>query len=132
MLIGVGLALAGVAVAVGWLRRTYVAVTVVGDSMAPTFRSGQRVLARRRTRRGGPLRRAEVAVFRPPTAVVDGDVVLRVKRIAAIAGDPIPGSTDRVPAAMVYVLGDNRKHSEDSRGFGCVAEAAIVATIRAR
>ena len=42
--------LAGIAVATGgvwWVRRRYAVVTVVGDSMVPAYRDGDRVVVRR-------------------------------------------------------------------------------------
>jgi signal peptidase I len=97
-----------------WLR-----VTVVGQSMSPTLRDGQRLLARRLRR---APRRGEVIVFRVP----DEDLPCRIKRVAAIAGDPVPewltptlpGLT-RIPADRVAVVGDN-PDSQDSRQLGLV------------
>jgi signal peptidase I len=123
-------------------RRRYVVVTVAGHSMMPTLRDGQRLIARR-TRRSERLARGQIIVFVPPVLPVPiaerftSDVVYRVKRIVAIAGDPAPpwlpalvgGQTlVRVPPGMVAVLGDNPR-SADSREYGCVPERAILALV---
>jgi signal peptidase I len=97
---------------IGWLRARYVVVTVVGHSMEPTFRDGERFVARRRNRE---LQVGDVVVFVPP--VVEPDVAYRVKRVAAIAGDKL------------FVVGDN-PNSQDSRHYGYVDVGAVVAVTR--
>jgi signal peptidase I len=99
---------------IGWLR-----VTVVGNSMSPTLRDGQRLLARRLRRNP---RRGEVIVFR----VSDETLPHRIKRVAAIAGDPVPDwltpvlpDLSHVPSGRVAVVGDNPR-SQDSRQLGLV------------
>lgn len=107
----------------------WVRVTVRGDSMAPTLRDGQRVLARRLVR--GP-RRHEVIVFRVP----DPELPHRVKRVAAVAGDPVPEwlapalpGVVRVPDGFVAVVGDNPR-SQDSRQLGLIDRHDVVAAVR--
>jgi len=129
--------------ALAWhARRRYVGVTVVGHSMMPTLHHGQKLLARRWRASRAPLQRSQIIVFIPPVTPgqpFDSDVVYRIKRVVAIAGDPAPSwlpalpggaALVRVPPAMVVVLGDNPR-SEDSREYGCVAEASVIAMIRA-
>jgi signal peptidase I len=138
----IALAAALAALAALWhLRRRYLVVTVSGHSMMPTLRNGQKLVARRW--RGAALARAQIIVFVPPLPAeqrASPDVIYRVKRIVALAGDPAPpwlpplagGATlIRVPPGMVAVLGDNPR-SEDSRAYGCVPEAAILALVGAR
>lgn len=104
-------------------------VTVRGHSMAPTLHDRQRLLVRRLRR---PPRRGEVIVF---AVSDDDDPPYRVKRIAAIGGDPVPGwltetmpDVARVPAGHVVVAGDNQR-SQDSRHLGLVAVGDIVGTV---
>ncbi|GAA2690700.1 MULTISPECIES: S26 family signal peptidase [Actinosynnema] len=103
-------------------------VTVRGGSMAPTLRDGQRLVARRRAR--GP-RRGEVVVFRVPDPVLPH----RIKRVAAVAGDPVPDwlaptmpGVHRVPAGFVAVAGDNPR-SQDSRQLGLVSCRDVVGAV---
>jgi signal peptidase I len=124
------LALLAVTVLVA-LRRHYTIATVVGRSMSPTFTDGQRVVARRRRH----YRVGDVIIFRPPgRVVVRGDPAWRIKRVAAVAGDPIPAwLRDAVPAdtvvppCCVVVVGDNAR-SQDSRQLGYVDTAHIAGT----
>jgi len=125
------------------LRRRYLVVTVVGQSMRPTLRHGQKLLARRWRPGGasyGRLRRSEIIVFVPPAGAAQGfhnDLTYRVKRVVAIAGDPVPSwlpvlpgvpVLERVPPGAVVVRGDNPR-SEDSRTYGWVAETSILGLV---
>ncbi|HUQ58485.1 S26 family signal peptidase [Lentzea sp.] len=107
----------------------WVRVTVRGNSMSPTLRDGQELLARRLFRRP---RRHEVIVFR----VQDPELPHRVKRVAAVAGDPIPEwlapampDVRRVPDGFVAVVGDNPR-SQDSRQLGLIHCGDVVGTVR--
>ncbi|TWP50704.1 hypothetical protein FKR81_19030 [Lentzea tibetensis] len=117
-----------VAVACGaalwWLRRTWVAVSVDGDSMEPTYRHGDRVLVRR----CGPAGLALGAIVVVEQPAAGGDVPahlvrLNIKRLAALPGDPVPASVrpvvdvEVVPAGALVVLGDNPRGC-DSRSLG--------------
>ncbi|MFB9236648.1 S26 family signal peptidase [Plantactinospora siamensis] len=85
-LIVAAVVVAAAAAGLGWLRRHLVRVSVVGRSMEPTLRAGDRVLARRV----------------PLTAVRPGDVVV-VRAPARMAGPAGPGGPggDAAPAAAV-------------------------------
>ena len=121
-----------VVIAAAWYCSTHVVqlMLIHGESMAPSYRSGNIVLLRRQ-----------------PEAYERGDVVLcrsetlersLVKRIAAVPGDrleteaddlyingvytaPMPGEAERtvlpdtVPPGFYLLLGDNRAESVDSR-----------------
>jgi signal peptidase I len=122
-------------------RRRWVVVRVVGGSMAPTFRDGELVIARRV--RGGPLRRGDVVVFAPPPAPIafaegEQDPALRVKRVAALPGDAIPrwaaaaraeAGDGPVPPGRLVVEGDAAE-SQDSRHYGLVALADVFGIVR--
>lgn len=115
-----GIAAVALAALLVWLRRRLVRVEISGTSMSPTFRPGDRVLARRvppsRIRTGdivvmeGPPVTAEyvkslVERWQPPYAVVvrDEPVVSPqpadrrwvIKRVAAVPGEPVPPSVPR-------------------------------------
>ncbi|WIY00822.1 S26 family signal peptidase [Amycolatopsis mongoliensis] len=109
------------------LRRRYVVARVWGHSMSPTFHDGERVVATRRRH----YRVGDVIVFRPRSETAD--VAWRIKRIAAVAGDPVPAwlAADHpvVPAGRVVVAGDNTGHSEDSRQLGYIDIARVAGAV---
>ncbi|MBT2509641.1 signal peptidase I [Streptomyces sp. ISL-98] len=149
-----GNALSGLAVAVGcvlflggfaWGAVEYKPYTVPTDSMTPSIKAGDRVLAQRID--GSQVRRGDVVVF---TDAVWGNLPM-VKRVVAIGGDKIvccdkqdrltlngkpieepylqdgePASTtpftSEVPEGHLFLLGDERRTSVDSRGH--IADAA--------
>lgn len=103
------------------LRWRFVEVRVVGRSMEPTLREGDRVLVRRT----GTVRRGQIAVLASPWRFDDSPWL--IKRVAAAAGDPVPSDevvwlrdvTDQVvPPERLVLLGDNRAASFDSRRAG--------------
>jgi signal peptidase I len=109
------------------LRRRYVVARVWGHSMSPTFHDGERVVATRRRQ----YRVGDVIVFRPGSAATE--VAWRIKRIAAVAGDPVPAWLETghavVPAGRVVVAGDNTGHSEDSRQLGYIDLAGVAGAV---
>ena len=138
----VAAAACSLAVGAVYARRRWVVVRVVGNSMAPAIRDGE-VLVARRVR--GPLRLDDVVVFAPPLDAIEGefedgdqDPALRVKRVAAVPGDPIPdwaavareqAGDGRVPAGMLVVKGDAAR-SQDSRHYGLVALDDVLGVVR--
>lgn len=103
---------------------------VASGSMAPTLAPGERVLV---DRLSYGLPRA-LGRLLPARAPARGDVVLArspedprvalIKRVAAVAGELAPDGTP-VPEGSVYLLGDRREDSRDSRQFGPVAAPAL-------
>jgi signal peptidase I len=125
-------ALAAVVVVGCWVRGRHLVVTVDGDSMAPAYTDGERLLVRRRGLRG--VRRGMPVLVRlPPPEVGAVAEVLMVKRAAALPGDPVPvgvpGTERIVPPAQLVVIGDNRNGSHDSRTVGCVRAGALVGVV---
>lgn len=118
------LVLAGTAVALVWARRRLVAVTVVGESMEPALRSGDRVLVRRTTPARLRLGDVVVVTASPGPAGPPGRTRWMVKRIAALPGHGVPQAVvgtvrmSRVPSGRLVLLGDNAALSVDSRLAG--------------
>jgi signal peptidase I len=121
-------------------RRALLVVRVVGLSMAPTLRPGERVLALR-SPYGRRPRRGDLVVYRLPVAAIAGsadfppDVVeaivpLVVKRAVALGGDAAPGG-GTVPVGCVFVVGDHPE-SNDSRHYGPVPLTRVVGRVVAR
>jgi signal peptidase I len=110
-------------------RQRFAVVTVAGVSMSPALRPGDRVLVRwhRRAR----IRVGDILVFRDP------DNQRAIKRVAALAGDPVPesvraaaGGAQVVPPRMLVLLGDGTR-SGDSRQWGFIpADQALGLVIR--
>jgi signal peptidase I len=127
---------------------------IEGGSMEPTLRGGDRVLVDKRAYDDAPPRRGELVAFDAP----GGDGVL-LKRVVAVAGDTVgiedgllvvDGRRPREPYAdqksidsvyfgpvkvrpgTVFVLGDNRANSEDSRDFGGVPVDDVIGRARTR
>jgi signal peptidase I len=107
------------------LRRRWIVVTVFGASMLPALHHGDVVLGRRRA--ASRIRRADVVVLRAPGRPDD----LLVKRVAAVAGDPVPDGVPAtaavVAAGHVVVIGDNG--GLDSRAFGPVPHDLLLAVV---
>ncbi|MGC4785202.1 MULTISPECIES: S26 family signal peptidase [Micromonospora] len=128
-----------------WARRHLLLVAVVGRSMEPTLRSGDRVLARRvplaRIRPGDVVvvvAPAEMTAGRPTRPDATGTPGLLIKRAYAVPGDPVPvdrvpllrrGGEQVVPAGRLVVLGDNPSQSYDSRECGYIPEPDVLGVV---
>jgi signal peptidase I len=124
---------------------------VSSGSMSPTIRTGDVIVV---DKLAGAVRRMDVVAVEDPY----GGSLL-VKRVVAVAGDTValedgvlvvdgrrvcertvdPARIDgsyygpvTVPDGSVFLLGDERRGSVDSRAFGPVAESAVVGTVGAR
>ena len=127
---GIAVPAAALAVAAVVARRRLTVVAVDGESMSPAFHSGDRVLAARRA--AGPAV-GEVVVFRLPGG---GDSTL-IKRVVAVAGDPVPPDVlavvsaapgARVPDGALVVFGD-ASQSADSRRWGYLPAGNVLGVV---
>ncbi|MEV7226197.1 S26 family signal peptidase [Polymorphospora sp. NPDC051019] len=126
-----------------WVRRRWLVVSIDGDSMRPTLRPGDRVVARRTTLAG--IHRGDVVVVRTPAGWPTGPPAgLLVKRAVALPGDPAPpglpsapssapsAPPDRhrlVPPGHLVLFGDNPPASRDSRQVGYFTEADLLGVV---
>jgi signal peptidase I len=128
---------------------------IPSPSMTPTLEVGDRVLVNKLAYRTHDVHRGDLIVFeRPPETSngVEGEIKDLIKRVVAVGGDTIEGRDGQVyvngerieepyleqgtptedldreviPEGMVFVMGDNRVNSEDSRVFGPIDEDTIV------
>jgi signal peptidase I len=125
---------------------------IPSESMVPTLQVGDQVIVNRFSHHlGAQPEVGDIVVFHPP---IDTDQTF-IKRVVGVAGDRIalrdgrvvrngdlqrepyarPCADDpecdvtrpvRVPAGHVYVLGDNRGASQDSRFWGSVPVADVI------
>ncbi len=99
-------------------------VIVSGRSMLPTFKDGQRLLVSNAYWLIGSIKQNDIVVIKERNA--SGYIIKRVYRLGGEVVDflnvprnwPFSKGEYTVPKNMIYVLGDNRAESEDSRSFG--------------
>lgn len=122
------------------------ATVVEGQSMEPTLHNHERVIVEKISYRLHPPRRGDVIVLQSPNgdgllikrvvglpgeevSVEDGQVIIDGQPLeepwsVQVGGADFPPTT--IPPDHVFVLGDNRPHSNDSRTFGPVSIDRIV------
>ena len=121
-------AVLGAGAALVWGRRRFVVVTVVGRSMAPTYRDGQRILLRR-----GRYAVGDVVMFPAPDRP-GFDVGWLVKRAVALSGDPVPADVaaltgaGTVPRGRLVVRSD-APEGLDSRHLGFIDSRDVVGAV---
>ncbi len=126
---------------------------IPSGSMEPTLQVGDRILVTKFAYRFGPVRRGDVIVFHYPlnpgkdfvkrvvalpsesVELRDGVVLINNEPIRELYPTVLAGGDractsnygpQKIPADQLFVLGDNRCNSEDSRFFGFVPRANIV------
>ena len=98
-------------------------------SMEPGVRQGDRVLADKAAYHRMAPKKGDVVIFANP----DDRSKKFIKRIEALPGEIITyadGTKAQVPHGNVYVLGDNRENSIDSRQFGFIPLRDVVGKVR--
>lgn len=126
---------------------------VRGASMAPGIYDGDRILVDQLTVSLGSLSRGDIVVLRCPldprldyikrVVALPGEFVEMVDGKVIVDGvpldEPYVAQQDEraslrmlVPAGAYFVMGDNRRHSSDSREFGVVAVEQMVGVVGLR
>jgi len=120
---------------------------ISSGSMEPTLRSGDRILVNRLASRYAAPARGDIVVFAYPK----NPARTFVKRVIGLEGETVelrdnqvfingrllnepylhqgdypPFGPQTVPAGSVFVLGDNRRESGDSRDWGLLPKSYIV------
>ena len=128
--IGLGVAAGAIALALTVIRGRLTLIVVRGHSMAPTLIDGQRLLVVRR----GSYRAGDVIMFGVPADLM-ADVGWLVKRVAAVAGDPVPADfvqhlgAGLVPAGQLLVRSDS-PDGLDSRQLGPINGTEVIGVAR--
>lgn len=143
----------GIAVIIGLLIVTFVGQrTIVHDiSMEPTLHEGNNLIVEKLSVRFGGLKRGDIVVLDSPgesrqlikrliafegekVEIKDGKVYINGKQLKEsylknVVTEPREGlpeySSLTIPAGKVFVLGDNRPESLDSRTFGPVDKSTL-------
>jgi signal peptidase I len=151
--------LIGGALVLALVLRTFLVQSfyIPSDSMDPTLKVHDRVLVNKLSYKLHDVHRGDIVVFsKPPNEV--SDIKDLVKRVIGLPNETVEGHDNhifingkqldekylpagtrtstfdpvKVPSGRVWVMGDNRTRSEDSRVFGPIRESSIVGRVFVR
>ena len=131
---------------------------IPSESMVPTLKVGDRVLVNKLSYDLHDVHRGDIVVFKAPPAAQSGNIDDLVKRVVGLPGDTLeardghvyvngkrldesylPDGTrtdnlpvTKVPAGHIFMMGDNRPESRDSRYFGPIKESSIIGRVFVR
>jgi signal peptidase I len=142
------------ALAVALVIKTFLlqAFFIPSESMVPTLKVSDRVLVNKLSYKLHDVHRGDLVVFERPPSEGGDQIKDLIKRVIALSGETIelrdgrilidgrileepylPEGTETtnlekltVPEGQVFVMGDNRSDSRDSRFFGPIDESLIV------
>ena len=137
---GFGLSMIAVLVFAVFFLLNFTTVVVSGQSMLPTFQTGRRLLATKAYWLVGNIRHDDIVVIREQDEKAGtGYFIKRVYRLPGETVDMVnvpraplwtlAQGVYKVPADSVYVLGDNREVSADSREFGAVPLSRVIGKV---
>ena len=129
-----------------WISSYYRLAVVNGDSMEPTYTQGDIIFVKI----GKTPQRGDIVII--DSKAIGGRIV---KRVIAVEGDTVQTDGEAiwvngvileekyikepyamedvfltVPDKSIYVMGDNRNHSRDSRIIGAVSIAEVVGAVK--
>ena len=125
---------------------------IPSKSMETTLRIGDRVLVNKLSYKLHDVHRGDVVVFKRPPKETNTEIKDLIKRVIGLPGESVQGRDCKVavdgkeltepyvdegkctsdfgpvtvPAGQVWVMGDNRPDSQDSRVFGAINQNLIV------
>lgn len=125
---------------------------IPSSSMVSTLNIGDRVLVNKLSYKVHDVHRGDIVVFERPPGEADSEITDLIKRVVGLPGDTVSGQNGQVlingepldepyldegvttgdfdpvevPADHLFMMGDNRGDSRDSRFFGPIAEDTIV------
>lgn len=137
------------ALGLAFVLRTFIAQAyeIRGDSMQPTFVDGERVMISKLSPTVDAIDHGEIVIFADPQNATRD----LIKRVIGLPGDTVTVDEDEVRvngvlihedyvlragarsihrertlgAGELYVLGDNRGNSKDSRDFGPISQSSV-------
>ena len=142
------------ALAVALIVKTFLiqAFFIPSLSMYSTLDKGDRVLVNKLSYHVHDIHRGDIVVFKKPPGVEDTDIKDLIKRVVGLPGDTVEGKNGKVYVNgkaldegyldqgvttsdfqrrtigddEIWVMGDNRGNSEDSRYFGPIKKDLVV------
>ena len=118
-----------------FLSKKFTTIEVDGTSMVPTLKDHEKVLVSKAYWFIGAIRDKDIIVIKDP-----GGPGVIIKRVVRVAGEDLPAYWRPreasvlaphyfIPENQVFVMGDNRPVSEDSRMFGPVDMSQVIGKV---